>query len=578
MPNSVFNRLHLVKVKESKLVEQLKKNYPIVFQIWEERVRQTLSPSNTEGGLIMRDFIPQLLEQITKTFALEANPSWIREVLSFGLGEKLARTEGYSLERALEELKLLRLTLLAVLSKTTQMEIIEIETINDLIEQVMIDISSQFIRTQAALIKNENHYLKLLHEVASQMIEFNSLQKSIDILFSVILENFGGNAGMILVYHPELKRLQLRSSTGIPEELGIFYARLLETKAFANELAASEGVIKTLSVSDLDQPISEGLKENGINFILGIGLFSRHKLLGKICIGYEVKPVQDPTLLKQLQTLSERLATLLDNTDSYAKSRLESEQRRQAYLQSREAVESLELEKEMRERFVSTLTHDLRNPLSAARSYAEMISQHPFKIDHPTLAKKAIESIDRTDRMIRDLLDVTLIRSGNRLPIKVSRVNLEELVNEIINEMALSYGNRFSLEVKSLENAPVLGYWSGEGLRRIIENLIQNACKYGLREGTVLVAIQQNETETVISVHNEGNPMSANEMACIFEQFSRTSHAQTSEKKGWGLGLTLVKGIVESHGGKIDVESQIEKGTTFKVILPNDSRPFQPNL
>lgn len=99
--------------------------------------------------------------------------------------------------------------------------------------------------------------------------------------------------------------------------------------------------------------------------------------------------------------------------------------------------------------------------------------------------------------------------------------------------------------------------------------------KYGDQEAPIHVVLQVTEKQVQFRVHNEGKGLSGEERDSIFEPFRRTASAVQGSKKGWGLGLTLVRGIAKAHGGTAFVESAPGKGATFVVELPLDARPFQ---
>ena len=238
-------------------------------------------------------------------------------------------------------------------------------------------------------------------------------------------------------------------------------------------------------------------------------------------------------------------------------------------------VENLEMERELRETFVSTMTHDLRNPLSAAQTAAQLILRHPDQVGTvQTFAARIVDTVKRADLMIRDLLDANRIQAGQHLPLHVEEVDLRQLAKTALDELSTIHGNRFFLEA----SGPILGFWCPEGLRRSIENLANNAVKYGYPDEPISVGLQQNAETTLIRVHNRGQTLSAEDRSLLFKKFGRTQAAQTSGKRGWGLGLTIVKGVAETHHGSVRVDSEIEAGTTFTIELPNDARPYQDEI
>jgi len=234
-----------------------------------------------------------------------------------------------------------------------------------------------------------------------------------------------------------------------------------------------------------------------------------------------------------------------------------------------ETVGVLEQERDLRERFVFTLTHDLRTPLTSAKMSAGLLMRRPG--DSIAVLKNSnqiLKSINRVDYMIQDLLDANRIRAGEKLPLTITDFDLTQLVKETLDELSTVHGNRFVLDAQ----APVHGKWSKSGLRRVVENLAGNAIKYGATDKPITVSVAEDlGHQVIISVHNFGNPIPKNEQSTLFQQFRRAARADKGTQRGWGIGLTLVKGTVEAHGGKIKVESNLKKGTTFLVTLPYES-------
>lgn len=234
---------------------------------------------------------------------------------------------------------------------------------------------------------------------------------------------------------------------------------------------------------------------------------------------------------------------------------------------------NLEKERELREQFVATLTHDLRTPLTAAKMGAQFILRKPENSEkNQQLAVKIIRSIDRMDQMIRDLLDASRLRAGESLSLTMNACDLREVAIMTLRELGAAYGDRFILET---DRDSIAGFWNEDGLRRVIENLASNAVKYGYPQQLITVTLKQTGETAQIIVHNFGHPIPKDEQMELFEPFQRSHTAQSGSKKGWGLGLTLVKGVAEAHGGQVNVTSNESEGTRFIVTLPKDSRPFQ---
>lgn len=235
-------------------------------------------------------------------------------------------------------------------------------------------------------------------------------------------------------------------------------------------------------------------------------------------------------------------------------------------LQERE--KELSQEKAGRLRFISTLTHDLRTPLAAIKLGAQLMLK---KAEQPETILKSSSRIvansDRINNMIQDLLDAQQIQSGKSLPLLISDCSLRQIVDTALLDLESLHGKRFKVVVS--EN--IRGHWSCEGIARIIENLCTNAIKYGSVDDRIEISADKIREGVLISVNNKGPVIPEEEQEIIFnpyERLTKTGH----QHKGWGLGLTLVKGLVESHGGSIKVESNEAQGTTFSIFLPIDSR------
>lgn len=216
---------------------------------------------------------------------------------------------------------------------------------------------------------------------------------------------------------------------------------------------------------------------------------------------------------------------------------------------------------------MSAVVHDLRNPLSAARLSVQLLSRTNDPETLRARSRTALENLNRMDQLIQSLLDAQRISTGQPLPIQVERLALCSLLHTTLESLSGIYGNRFQLECdQSLE-----GEWDPGFLRRAVENLCTNAVKYGAPGTPIKVSVtsQGPGTERVwLQVQNQGEPLSYEESRSLFELFRRGPKAEQSGESGWGLGLTIVKGIAEAHGGDIRVESNRESGTVFTLEMP----------
>jgi PAS domain S-box-containing protein len=233
-----------------------------------------------------------------------------------------------------------------------------------------------------------------------------------------------------------------------------------------------------------------------------------------------------------------------------------------------ETITELERERDLRDKFVSTLSHDLRTPLTASKMSAQIIARKIADSSIHTHTTRIVENINRADKLIQDLLDAGRIRAGKMSLPETEEFDLIQLINTTLEDLTTIHGERFTLI--SPEKLPVNLY--REGIRRILENLCTNAIKYGATYETVKVTVKKDGERFILSVCNKGNPLIHIDREKLFEPFEQ---GQVNGRTGWGIGLTIVKGITEAHGGTVLVESDQE--TIFKVILPLDASPFIEN-
>ncbi len=239
------------------------------------------------------------------------------------------------------------------------------------------------------------------------------------------------------------------------------------------------------------------------------------------------------------------------------------------HLQTEKLSKAYELERAARDQFVATLSHDLKTPLATARLAAQLLMRRLKDSEHEGSLARTIRNIDRADKMIENLLDVSLIRVGQAVPLAISQSDLVEIVRDAVSELSAIYGDRFEVIIPS---ATLPGFWSTAHLGRCVENLLTNAVKYGADGLPVSVTVEDHQSDVYVKVHNWGNTIEPDQLNSIFDPFRRSTSANRSGKKGWGLGLTLVKGVVEAHGGDVLADSSKDEGTTFTIRLPKDCR------
>jgi signal transduction histidine kinase len=231
------------------------------------------------------------------------------------------------------------------------------------------------------------------------------------------------------------------------------------------------------------------------------------------------------------------------------------------------ATEYSDTLKHVQEKISNTLTHDLRSPLTSTKISAELIMRklEPDNSAIPKL-KLIVSNMNRLDQMITSVLDASRLDAGQSMPVNFKFCDFDLILRQVIDELSLSYPDVFKVQ----SEGKCEGFWDENGLRRIIENLVTNAIKHGEENKPIKITLSQNKEDVELCVHNFGKTISHEEIPRLFEQYRRLKISR--DKAGWGLGLSMVKGMVDAHKGSITVESKNMKGTSFIIKFPRDAR------
>ncbi len=224
--------------------------------------------------------------------------------------------------------------------------------------------------------------------------------------------------------------------------------------------------------------------------------------------------------------------------------------------------------KKIRYQFLSVLSHELKSPLNALEGYLQMMKNRELGeglTDYDPLLERSLQRVEGMRSLIMDLLDFTKIRL-ERKEDKIERVNLKDrarLALSTIKPLAIQRNISVSFQGDEL-------YFDADpsDLDIMLNNLLSNAVKYNREGGKVEVATLEKENQVEILVRDSGIGMSEEEISQLFKEFVRIKNVRTKGITGSGLGLSIVSKIAELYGGHIQVKSEPDVGSEFKIVLP----------
>ncbi len=227
--------------------------------------------------------------------------------------------------------------------------------------------------------------------------------------------------------------------------------------------------------------------------------------------------------------------------------------------------------KQIRFQFLSVLSHELKSPLNAIEGYLRVMQDKQVGTnieDYETMISRSMERIKGMRSLIMDLLDLTRIESGEKKQnlTKVNIVEIAQLAIDTIEPMAIQKN------IKIITNFPEQEIITADAneIEIIFNNLISNAIKYNKDNGLVDICTKKENNELKIIVKDTGIGMSKKDTTQLFKEFSRIRNEKTKSITGSGLGLSITQKILKLYNGKIEVESQEDKGSVFTVTIPLD--------
>jgi len=324
-------------------------------------------------------------------------------------------------------------------------------------------------------------------------------------------------------------------------------------------LASVDGTLRNVGGSEADRrALLEHMAEYGLGAVATVPLGAGEEWYGALILGRTPDaPAWTDLELGTLRDLGRDLGRVVDASRTY---------RRQ-----REVVQSLQELAGHKSRLIATLAHELKNPLTAIRWNIDTLPLMSSDEEYADLLAVVERNRDRTRQIVADLGVLSAVTDPDQLPAAVP-VLIAPVVVEA-RELVTSLRDTSTQIVLELPEEPVSAYLARGELHRIVLNLLTNAVKYSPDGGTVTVALDATADEVILSVADHGIGIAEVDRERLFGEFFRSTNPVALRQPGTGLGLAIVDRIVRGRGGRIEVDSQLGVGSTFRVVLPRASRP-----
>jgi signal transduction histidine kinase len=216
--------------------------------------------------------------------------------------------------------------------------------------------------------------------------------------------------------------------------------------------------------------------------------------------------------------------------------------------------------------FISVAAHELRTPLATILGFSELLlDNNPGKADRLEYTRAIYEKTDTLSRLLDDMLDISRIESGRGLELFVEKIQVDDLIMPVIRQYQKRETNR-KFEV-DIDDSDQLVLADPDKIAQVLENLLSNAVKYSDPGSLIHIGGKSSVNGYLLSISDEGLGMTPEQIKHAFDKFYRGNNVDKAVK-GTGIGLTIVKHIIEEHEGTVSIESRPGKGSRFSFTLP----------
>ena len=404
------------------------------------------------------------------------------------------------------------------------------------------------LREHLDAVRRHSERLRLLWEAASVLLSTDNPEAMMRGLFARIAPHFGLDAYFNFMVDETGEALRMESCLGIPDDEARKIARLDFGQAVCGTVAQQMLPIVATYIQQSDDPKVQLVKGYGMRVYACHPLMAGNTLLGTLSFASRNRDTFTEEEIAFLQSICHYVAY------AYERMRL---------------IRQLFDEDRKKDEFLATLAHELRNPLAPIRNAATYLQlKGPMEPDLQNAREIIERQVQQMTRLVDDLLDISRVTRG-KISLQRERVGLSlVLTNALESSRPVIEAAQHNLTV-SLPTEPLLVEGDLTRLSQIFGNLLTNAAKYTDPGGHITVAAWREGSDALVSVRDTGIGISSEHLPRLFDMFSQVAPALERTQGGLGIGLALVKSLVEMHGGRVEARSPgLGQGSEFLVRLP----------
>jgi signal transduction histidine kinase/CheY-like chemotaxis protein len=399
--------------------------------------------------------------------------------------------------------------------------------------------------------------LRALGEVSHAVNSTLDVETVLTTIVAKAVQLSGTQAGAIYTFDKSIEKFQLRATHGMDEAL---VAAIRDRGIRADETAVGKAAEERTPVQILDvlkEPslVLDVILRAGYRAVLVVPLLHSEQIVGALVVRRQEPGEFPKNTIDLLKTFADQSVLAIQNARLF----------REIEDKSRQLAEA----SQHKSQFLANMSHELRTPLNAILGYTELMTDGIY--GEPS--EKMLGVLKRLEAngkhllgVINDVLDLSKIEAG-QLALSVSEYSLAELVQSVYGAVEPLARQKNLTLITKIPNDPPVGHGDERRLTQVLLNLVGNAIKF-TEQGEVAIEVSCSSDAFHLAVRDSGPGIAFVNQSKIFEEFQQGDNTSTRQKGGTGLGLAISKRIVEMHGGRILLDSELGKGSTFTIEIP----------